>query len=564
MRIAAAKVRGFQGDNLAAADALAACAKHYCAYGAVTAGREYASVDISERTVLEVYMPPFAAAVHQGVASVMPAFTDLAGVPMTADVAMLQGWLRQKLGFNGVIISDYNAIAELINHGIAADKPAAAALALKAGVDIDMMSDAYRHGLPIALERGLVTLADIDTAVRRVLLLKEALGLFDDPYRRGASAESELQLKKRRQLAREVGARSIVMLKNSDSTLPLTDRVKRLALLGPLADASAEMRGPWWGAAGATGQVTVLEGLRAAFPAAQIAHAAGVPIAADDVSGMSAALQACEGADAIVLCVGEAATMSGEAASRVHLGLPGVQRSFCELLFARARQLNIPVIVVLFSGRPLVVPWLIEAADAVLAAWFPGSEAGNAIGDVLKGRVSPSGRTAVSWPRATGQVPIFFGARPTGRPAAASDHYTSKYLDVANDPQFPFGFGLTYGQFEYSNLRVSPRSVTESQIIEAQVDIANVGAGEAEETVFLFTHDPLASVARPLLELKAFAKIKLAPGARGSVALSFAAADLRFLGLDLQPVFEFGAVEVLVGPCADRSKLLSAIVHQVP
>jgi beta-glucosidase len=564
MRIAAAKVRGFQGDNLAAADALAACAKHYCAYGAVTAGREYASVDISERTVLEVYMPPFAAAVHQGVASVMPAFTDLAGVPMTADVAMLQGWLRQKLGFNGVIISDYNAIAELINHGIAADKPAAAALALKAGVDIDMMSDAYRHGLPIALERGLVTLADIDTAVRRVLLLKEALGLFDDPYRRGASAESELQLKKRRQLAREVGARSIVMLKNSDSTLPLTDRVKRLALLGPLADASAEMRGPWWGAAGATGQVTVLEGLRAAFPAAQIAHAAGVPIAADDVSGMSAALQACEGADAIVLCVGEAATMSGEAASRVHLGLPGVQRSFCELLFARARQLNIPVIVVLFSGRPLVVPWLIEAADAVLAAWFPGSEAGNAIGDVLKGRVSPSGRTAVSWPRATGQVPIFFGARPTGRPAAASDHYTSKYLDVANDPQFPFGFGLTYGQFEYSNLRVSPRSVTESQIIEAQVDIANVGAGEAEETVFLFTHDPLASVARPLLELKAFAKIKLAPGARGSVALSFAAADLRFLGLDLQPVFEFGEIEVLVGPCADRSKLLSAIVHQVP
>jgi beta-glucosidase len=521
-------------------------------------------VDISERTVLEVYMPPFAAAVHQGVASVMPAFTDLAGVPMTADVAMLQGWLRQKLGFNGVIISDYNAIAELINHGIAADKPAAAALALKAGVDIDMMSDAYRHGLPIALERGLVTLADIDTAVRRVLLLKEALGLFDDPYRRGASAESELQLKKRRQLAREVGARSIVMLKNSDSTLPLTDRVKRLALLGPLADASAEMRGPWWGAAGATGQVTVLEGLRAAFPAAQIAHAAGVPIAADDVSGMSAALQACEGSDAIVLCVGEAATMSGEAASRVHLGLPGVQRSFCELLFARARQLNIPVIVVLFSGRPLVVPWLIEAADAVLAAWFPGSEAGNAIGDVLKGRVSPSGRTAVSWPRATGQVPIFFGARPTGRPAAASDHYTSKYLDVANDPQFPFGFGLTYGQFEYSNLRVSPRSVTESQIIEAQVDIANVGAGEAEETVFLFTHDPLASVARPLLELKAFAKIKLAPGARGSVALSFAAADLRFLGLDLQPVFEFGEVEVLVGPCADRSKLLSAIVHQVP
>ncbi len=560
-RIAAAKVRGFQGDDLAAVDALAACAKHYCAYGPVTAGREYASVDISERTVLEVHMPPFASAVRAGVAAIMPAFTDLAGVPMTANAAMLRGWLREKLGFSGVIISDYSAIAELIQHGIAADKVAAAALALKAGVDIDMMADAYRYGLPVALERGLVALDDIDAAVRRVLLLKEHLGLFDDPYRRGARAESAAALRTRRQLARDVGARSIVMLKNSGATLPLTDRVRRVALLGPLADESAEMRGPWWGAAGATGQVTVLEGLRAAFPAAQITHAAGVPIAADDVSGMSAALQACDGVDAIVLCVGEAATMSGEAASRAHLGLPGVQRDFCELVFARARQLGRPVVVVLFSGRPLVIPWLVEAADAVLAAWFPGSEAGHCIGDLLSGRVSPSGRTPVSWPRATGQVPIFFGERPTGRPASASDHFTSKYLDVANDPLFPFGFGLSYGQFEFSRLRVSPQTVAESQSIEALVDIANVGAGEAEETVFLFTRDPLASVARPLLELKAFAKIKLAPGARGTVTLSFAAADLSFLGMNLQPVFEFGEIEILVGPCADRSKLLSAVVR---
>jgi beta-glucosidase len=563
-RIAAAKVRGFQGADLAAADSLAACAKHYCAYGAVMAGREYASVDISQRTLLEVHMPPFAAAVHAGVAAIMPAFTDLAGVPMTANAELLRGWLRQKLGFNGVIISDYNAIAELIHHGVAADKPAAAALALKAGVDIDMMADAYRHGLPIALERKLVTLEDIDASVRRVLELKERLGLFDDPYRRGALVQNGAELQSRRQLAREVGARSIVMLKNSGSALPLSDRVTRLALLGPLADASAEMRGPWWGAAGATGQVTVLEGLRAAFPAAHITHALGVPIATDDVSGMSTALQACDGAAAIVLCVGEAATMSGEAASRAHLGLPGVQRSFCELVFARARQLHVPVIVVLFSGRPLVIPWLIDAADAVLAAWFPGSEAGNAIADLLSGRSSPSGRTAVSWPRATGQVPIFFAERPSGRPAAANDHFTSKYLDVANEPLFPFGFGLTYGQFEFSNLRISESVVSESQSIEARIDVANVGPAEAEETVFLFTHDLLASVARPLLELHAFAKIKLRPGARGSVTLSFAAAELRFLGLGLQPVFEFGEIEVLVGPYADRSKLLRAIVRLAP
>jgi len=562
--IAAAKVRGFQGDDLSKADALAACAKHYCAYGPVTAGREYASVDISERTVLEVHLPPFASAVHAGVAAVMPAFTDLAGVPMTANTAMLRGWLREKLGFNGVIISDYNAIAELIHHGVAPDKAAAAALALKAGVDIDMMADAYRHGLPIALERGLVVLEEIDAAVRRVLELKERLGLFDDPYRRGARAENPADLHSRRQRSREIGARSIVMLKNAEAALPLTGRVKRLALLGPLADASAEMRGPWWGAAGATGQVTVLEGLRAGFPGAQITHATGVPIAEDDVSGMSAALQCCEGSDAIILCVGEAAAMSGEAASRAHLGLPGVQRAFCELVFARARQLHIPVIVVVFSGRPLVIPWLVEAADAVLAAWFPGSEAGNAISDLISGRLSPSGRTAVSWPRAAGQVPIFFGERPTGRPAAAGDHFTSKYLDVANDPLFPFGFGLTYGKFELSNLRVTPRSASQSQSIEARIDVANSGARAAEETLFLFTHDVLASVARPLLELRAFGKIKLAPGARGSVTLSFAASELRFLGLNLQPVFEFGDVEILVGPCADRSKLLSTVVRLVP
>jgi beta-glucosidase len=323
------------------------------------------------------------------------------------------------------------------------------------------------------------------------------------------------------------------------------------------------MRGPWWGAAGATGQVTVLQGLQVAFPGARIAHSPGVPIGEDDVSGMSAALQCCDSADAVILCVGEAATMSGEAASRAHLGLPGVQRAFCELVLARARQLKIPLIVVLFSGRPLVLPWLIEAADAVLAAWFPGSEAGNAIADLLSGRLSPSGRSAVSWPRAAGQVPIFFGERPSGRPAAASDHYTSKYLDVANDPLFAFGFGLTYGKFELNNLRVSPQTVSQSELIEARVDVVNVGAREAEETLFLFTHDVLATVSRPLLELKAFAKIRLAPGARGTVTLSFAASELKFLGLDLQPVFEPGEIEILVGPCADRAQLLQALVQLV-
>ncbi len=560
-RIAEAKVRGFQGADLAAADALAAVAKHYCAYGAVTAGRDYASVDISDRTVREVHMPAFAAAVASGVAAVMPAFTDLAGIPMTANRELLRGWLRGRWGFNGVIVSDYNAIAELMHHGIAADLAEAAAHALKAGVDIDMMADAYRRGLPAALERRLVSMADIDESVRRVLTLKERLGLFDDPYRRGAMPEPAAASTYRRQLARDVGARAVVMLKNDKAALPLSGSLRRLAVVGPLADAPAEMRGPWWGAADAEGHVSVLEGLRAIRPESQVLHAPGVAIDGDDVSGIAAALHLCAAADAVLLCVGEAATMSGEAASRAHVGLPGRQRQFAEAVFERARAANKPVIVILFSGRPLVVPWLVEKADAVLAAWFLGSESGNAIGDVLTGRVSPSGRTPVTWPRAEGQIPIFFGERPGGRPANPNDHYTSKYLDVPNEPLFAFGHGLTYGRFTLSNLRVTPLDVEDIDTMQIHVDVRNEGARAAQETVFLFTHDKIASVARPLLELKGFAKIDLQPGEAGMVSFSLRAAELRFLGTDLEPVFEPGDVEILVGPCADRAQMLAATVH---
>ncbi len=555
-RIAEAKVRGFQGMDLKRADSLAAVAKHFCAYGAVTAGREYASVDISERTLREVYMPPFAAAVAAGAAAIMPAFTDLAAIPMTANKALLQDWLRGRLGFDGVIITDYNAIAELLRHGIAADLAEAAALALKAGVDMDMMANAYRDGLPVALKRGLVEVAEIDTSVRRVLLLKERLGLFDDPYRRGTVRESADALGERRLFARSIAARSIVMLKNAVGTLPLSGSERRISVLGPLADASAEMRGPWWGAAPPEGHVSVLQGLRNALPDTEILHATGVAIDSQDGTDIAAAADLCVGADVVVLCVGEAAVMSGEASSRAHLGLPGNQRLFAEAVFERAQRSRSRVVVILFSGRPLVVPWLIDKADAVLAAWFPGTEAGNAIADLLTGRVSPAGRTPVTWPRAAGQVPIYFGQRPSGRPFDPADRFTSKYLDVANEPLFPFGHGLTYGKFELSNLRVSPDKGMENETFEILVDVANRGSREAEETVFLFTHDKVASVARPVLELKGFGKIRLPPQGSGSVALKLRAADLRFLGTQLEPVFEPGEVEILVGPCADRSQLL--------
>jgi beta-glucosidase len=562
-RIAEAKVRGFQGALLSHADSLAAVAKHYCAYGSVTAGRDYAPVDISERTLHEVHMPPFAAAVSAGVAAMMPAFTDLNGVPMTANKALLRDWLRGRLGFDGVIISDYNAIAELIRHGIAADLPEAAVLALKAGVDIDMMSDAYRHGLPVALKRGTISVAEIDESVRRVLVLKERLGLFDDPYRRGKTRESADALTNRRHVARTIATRSIVMLKNAGDTLPLASSVRRVAVLGPLADASAEMRGVWWGAAKPEGHVTVLAALRAALPHVEMLHAEGVAIESPDFNGIATGVNHCVTADAIILCLGEAAVMSGEASSRAHLGLPGIQRRLAEAVFEQAQRSSTPVIVILFSGRPLVVPWLVERADAVLAAWFLGSEAGHALVDVLLGKQSPSGRTPVTWPRASGQVPIFFSERPSGRPFDSNDRFTSKYLDVANEPLFPFGFGLTYGRFELSNLRLSSGAIGIDDAVTVQVDVINSGTREAQETVFLFTHDKVASVSRPKLELKGFGKISLPPGAIGTVTLSLRAAELRFLGLDLEPVFEPGEVEILVGPCADRTQLLAATLQLV-
>jgi len=560
-RLAEAKVRGFQGKELGAADSLAACAKHFCAYGAVTAGREYASVDVSERSVQEVYLPPFEAAVAAGVATIMPSFTDLDGVPMTTHARLLRGWLREKHGFDGVIVSDYNAIAELMNHGIAADRVEAATLALKAGVDIDMMADCYRHGLPTALERGMVTMDEIDTAVRRVLTLKERLGLFDDPYRRGRKADTPAAILKRRRLARDVAARCIVMLKNDHDTLPLGS-LHKIAVIGPLADAAPQMAGPWGAAQEPEKHVSVLQGLRNALPAStEILYAPGVEISGEDTSGITAAVTLCDQADAVVLCVGEAAYMSGEAASRAYLDLPGQQRSFAEAALTRAKHCGKPVVVVLFSGRPLVVPWLVEQADAVLAAWFLGSEAGNALSDVLLGSISPTGRTPMSWPRALGQVPIFFGERPCGRPFNPKDHFTSKYIDSPNDPLFPFGHGLTYGRFVLSNLRVTPTQVRETDIIEVRVDVVNEGARAAEETVFLFSHDKVASVTRPLLELKGFAKIALRPGASGTVTLHLPATELRFPGLELTPVFEPGEVAILVGPCADRTKLLVASVQ---
>jgi len=369
------------------------------------------------------------------------------------------------------------------------------------------MSDAYRLGLPVALQRNLVAMEDIDASVRRVLSLKERLDLFQDPYRRGR-ADTGVTAQSRA-LARAVGARALVLLKNDGNVLPLAAR--KIAVIGPLADAGSEMRGPWGGAGRPEDCVSVLQGLTEA--GLDVRHAPGVAIDEDDLSGVAAALGLCADADAILLCLGEAALMSGEAASRAHLGLPGRQQELADAVFEKAA--GKPVIVVLFSGRPLAVPKLVSRAHAVLAAWFPGCEAGHAIADVLTGKVSPSGRTAVSWPRAVGQVPIFFGERPGGRPFNPNDHFTSHYSDLENTPLFPFGHGLTYGDFELSNLRALP-----GDPLTVKVDVENRGAHAAEETVFLFLNQKRPGVTRPLLELKGFEKIALRPSERGTITLT--------------------------------------------
>jgi beta-glucosidase len=565
VRMARAKVRGFQGADLAAADAVAATAKHFCAYGPVTGGRDYASVDISERTLREIHLPGFAEAVRAGAAAIMPAFTELGGIPLTMHKELLRDYLRGTLGFEGVIVSDYNAIRELIYHGVAGDIVEAAVLSLKAGVDIDMMAEAYRKGLPVALERGLVTMAEIDECVLRVLRLKERLGLFDDPYRRGTSPEPSEAVAARRRIAREVAAKSLVLAKNAADVLPLPAAARRVCVLGPLADAWREMRGPWAAAGYEEPSVTVLAGLREAYPEAEIVHAAGVAIDGPDTAGIAAATElVTRSSDVVVLCLGEAAEMSGEASSRAIPELPGQQRALAEAVIERARGAGVPVVVVLFCGRPLIVSSLLERVDALLIAWFPGTEAGHAVADVLTGRVSPSGRTPITWPRTLGQIPIFYSQRNSGRPDNPQDRFTSKYLDVQNSPLLPFGFGLTYGRFAYRDLRVSPSTVTARDTIEVSVEITNEGAHAAEETVFLFIRDPVASVARPTLELKGVAKVAIGPGETGIARMRLPAKELEFLGSTFEPVLERGEIEIRVGPHADPATLLSARVTVEP
>jgi beta-glucosidase len=553
-RFAEAKIRGFQGGNLAARHSIAATAKHFCAGGAVAGGLDYAAVDLSERALHEVYLPPFRAAVAAGCAAIMPAYNSVAGIPMTAHVNLLRRLLRDKWGFNGVVISDYNAIAELLQHGVAADLAEAAALALRAGVDVDMASGAYGRHLPEALERKLVDQEDIDSAVRRVLTLKQRLGLFEDPYRRIEMVEPPAAVPI--ELAREAARRAITLLTNR-GILPLPAHLRRIAIIGPLADARAETMGPWALAGNPKDGVTILEGLKTALPNCEIAFAAGVAIDGEDKSGIVPACGLAAGTELIILCLGESAEMSGEAASRAMPGLPGCQRELAEGILA----IGTPVVALLSSGRPLTVPWLVERAQALVATWFLGHAAGHAIADVLTGRFNPTARLPVAWPREVGQIPIFYAARSASRPANAADPYTSKYLDLSTEPLFPFGHGLSYSRVRLENLRANRTEFAAHDKIEVEVDAINEGQSSTEETIFLFIHDLVARVARPLLELKAWTKVEMAPGQIRTVTFVLMGESFSYPGETFEPVLEPGAFDIHVGLNADRNALLTTRLH---
>ncbi len=552
-RFGAAKTRGYQGPGLAATDGLAGCVKHFCGYGGVLAGREYAPTDVSPHTIREVYLPPFEAAVRAGVAAIMPSLNSLNGVPMTANRPLLEGWLRGRLGFDGIVISDYGAVRELVNHGTAADAAEAAALCIQAGCDVDMMGYAYVDHLPEAVKRGLCTMAEVDACVRRVLRFKERLGLFADPYRRCRLGEPPVA----RTLAREAAVRSIVLLKNEGDLLPLAGGRRRIAVIGPLADAPRQMNGSWAAKGNPFASVGVRDGLRAAFPEAELVCKAGVALEGGDTAGIAAAAEAARRADIVVLCLGEGASLNGEATSRADLDLPGHQRALAEAVLATGT----PCVAIVFCGRPPIVPWLAERAQALVCAWLLGSEAGHALGDVLCGAVAPSGRLAMTWPRAMGQVPIFFGDKPNGRPFDPKDHYTSKYLDCSNAPLFAFGSGLATTTFAVSDLAADGDVLSEGRPLRVTASVANTGRREGEATLFLFLRDPVARVVRPRLELRGVAKVTLEPGERRVVGFTLTAADAAYPRDGDDPVLEPGALDIVVGQSAAPDGLLSITVR---
>jgi len=574
--MAAARVRGFQGKSISDPDSVVACTKHYVAYGAVEGGRDYNTVDISERVLREVYLPPFHAAVDAGSGTLMSAFVSLSGIPATANHHTLTDILRKEWNFRGFVVSDYGAVLELLPHGVATDGDQASLEALTAGVDMDMADGAYGKSLPGLVKGGKLPMSVLDEAVRRVLRVKFEAGLFEHPYADPKREQSELYTPENLQVSRKLAQESMVLLKNEKNLLPLDKNTKTIAVIGPLANDRPNQLGSWVGDGRAEGTVTPLEGIHAAAPNAQLVYAKGVDIkpyqefewgglspsapAPSSATGVTdtnpatgpatidSAVSAAQKADAVVMFLGELANMSGEASSRASIDLPSNQLGLLQAVVATGK----PVVLVLESGRPLDIRWANDHVPAIVQAWYLGSQAGNAIADVLFGDVSPSGRLAISWPRSVGQIPVYYDHKNTGRPTSP-DRWHTGYLDESKEPLYPFGHGLTYTSFKYSNLHVLTPSVSPSGTLRVAADVQNAGSRAATEVVQLYVHDRIAPTTRPVRELKGFSRVTLGPGESKTVEFSVKANDVGSYDQNMTWIVPPGTYDVWVAPNASDS-----------
>ena len=559
--MAAARVRGFQGGDLAQANTMMATAKHFVAYGAAEGGRDYNTADVSDRTLREIYLPPFHAAVAAGARAIMPSFNEVAGVPMHANRALLTDLLRGEWGFDSVVVSDWEGIAELMPHGIAADTADAAAAAMRAGVDIDMVSNSYLSALPALVRAGRVDLDAVNEAVRRVLRAKVRLGLFSDPYRYSDTARERRMTLAPEHLAfaRRIARESIVLLRNENNALPLRRDLGTLAVIGALADSQRASLGNWTAAGRAEDVVTVLKGIReAAGAGTRVVYARGTGTSAGDTTGFPAALAAARQADAIVLVVGEDQDMSAEARNRARIGLPGAQLELARRIQATGK----PVIAVLMNGRPLTISWLAEHVPAILETWFLGVEMGHAVADVLFGDYSPSGKLPVTFPRAVGQVPIYYNHKNTGRPPDPADRYTSKYIDVPWTPLYPFGYGLSYTTFSYGEPRLTRTSILAGDTLAVEIAVTNTGRRAGAEVVQLYIRDDVASVTRPVMELRRFQKVSLEPRETRTVSFRLTPDDLAFYDLRMRRVIEPGTFTVFVGGSSAETRRATFSVRE--
>lgn len=541
---AAAKVKGFQGNDLSNSEKIVSCAKHFVTYGAAIGGRDYNSADMSMQTLFEVYLPPFEAAINAGVASIMGSFNDLNGVPCTSNPYLYQVLLRKQLGFNGFVVSDAGAVGECVNHGTAKDRADAARQALQAGIDMDMNSSCFCENIKQLLSENLITMDDIDRAVAHILQIKYAAGLFDHPYVDEFLGKKLFLCEEHQAIARDAARKSIVLLKNN-GVLPLSGKSK-IAVVGELAASKSEMLGTWAGMGKPEETVCLIDGLTEKNIEYVYEPCCGVDGELDE----SLLLATIKDADIVVACVGEYRDMSGEAASLCNINLHGRQNEMLSLIKGQGKRL----VTVLFNGRPLAIPEAVSLSDAVVEAWHLGTQAGNAVCDVLFGDYNPSGRLTTTFPNHSGECPVYYNHLPTGRPTSEIRH-SCKYIDSPLEPLFPFGYGLSYTEYVYNDLSLKE---TDNEI-EVSVSVKNNGLLKGEETVQVYVNDLVASKARPVKELKAFQKVKLNAGEEKVVILKILKEDLKFYDMQMNHIFEDGEFEVFVGH--DSKASLSKIIY---